>query len=100
MGFWLDGGNTFPAETARAYMRWVSSLDVGATLNQVTRPTLVLTTSAPRRAYSRSDVEVYRKRLPHAKVVALPGDGYHVAASYPEACVKALKDFIAGTPPD
>lgn len=87
-------------ETARAYMRWVSSLDVGATLHQVTRPTLVLTTSAPRRAYSRSDVEVYRKRLPHAKVVALPGDGYHVAASYPEACVKALKDFIAGTPPD
>ena len=48
-------------------------------------------------AYSRSDVEVYRERLPHAKIVALPGDGYHVAASYPDACVSAVKDFIADT---
>ena len=78
-------------ETARAYMRWVSRLDIAATLHEVRCPTLVLTTSAPRRAYSRADVDVYRERLPHAQIVALPGDGYHVAASYPEACVSARK---------
>lgn len=95
--WWVDLMGRTAIETARAYMRWVSSLDVGATLHEVTRPTLVLTTSAPRRAYSRSDVEVYRERLPHANIVALPGDGYHVAASYPDACVNAVKDFIADT---
>ncbi|MGH8667045.1 MAG: alpha/beta fold hydrolase [Burkholderiales bacterium] len=82
-------------ETARAYMRWVSNLDIAATLHEVRCPALVLTTSAPRRAYSRSDADVYRERLPHAQLVALPGDGYHVAASYPEACVNALTGFLA-----
>ena len=91
---WVDLMGRTSVETARAYMRWVSNLDIGATLHEVTRPALVLTTSAPRRAYSRSDVEVYRERLPHAKVVALSGDGYHVAASYPEACVEAVREFI------
>jgi 3-oxoadipate enol-lactonase len=93
--WWVDLMGRTTIETARAYMRWVSSIDVGATLHEVKCPALVLTTSSPRRAYSRSDVDVYRERLPHARIVALPGDGYHVAASYPEACAQAMLDFLA-----
>ena len=93
--WWIDLMGGTAIETARAYMRWVSNIDVGATLNEVKCPALVLTTTSPRRAYSRSDVDVYRERLPHAKVVALPGDGYHVAASYPEACTRAVLEFLA-----
>jgi pimeloyl-ACP methyl ester carboxylesterase len=94
--WWIDLMGRTSIETARAYMRWVSNLDVGATLHEVKCPALVLTTTAPRRAYSRSDVDVYRERLPHAQITALPGDGYHVAASYPEACVPAVLAFLAG----
>lgn len=93
--WWVDLMGRTALPTARAYMRWVSSLDVGATLDEVKCPALVLTTSAPRRAYSRADADVFRERLPHARIVALPGDGYHVAASYPEACAGAVLDFIA-----
>ena len=96
MEWWIDLMGRPSIETARAYMRWVSTIDVGATLHEVKCPALVLTTTSPRRAYSRSDVDVYRERLPHAQVVALPGDGYHVGASYPEACTRAVLDFLEG----
>ena len=95
MQWWIDLMGGTAIETARAYMRWVSGLDIGATLHEVKCPALVLTTSAPRRAYSRSDLEVYRQKLPHAEIVALPGDGYHVAASYPEECARVVLDFLA-----
>ena len=96
MQWWIDLMGRTTIETARAYMKWVSGIDVAATLHEVKCPTLVLTTTSPRRAYSRSDVDVYREKLPHARVVALPGDGYHVAASYPDACAAAMLEFLAG----
>lgn len=84
--WWVDLMDRTALATARACMPWVSNLDVGSTLHDVKCPTLVLTTTAPRRAYSRSDIDVYRERLLHARVVALPRDGYHVAASHPDEC--------------
>jgi 3-oxoadipate enol-lactonase len=89
----LMGGTAI--ETARAYMRWVSNIDVGATVHDVKCPALVLTTETPRRAYSRSDMDIYRERLPHAEIVALPVDGYHVGASNPDDCARITLDFLA-----
>jgi pimeloyl-ACP methyl ester carboxylesterase len=93
--WWIDLMGSTAIETARAYMRWVSGIDVGATLHEVSCPALVLTTTTPRRAYSRSDIDVYRERLPHARIVALPGDGYHVGASDPDECARITRKFIA-----
>jgi pimeloyl-ACP methyl ester carboxylesterase len=93
--WWVDLMGRTAIETARAYMRWVSTIDVGATLHEVKCPALVLTTTSPRRAYSRSDIDVYRERLPQARIVALPGDGYHVSASSPDACAEATLAFLA-----
>ena len=89
----LMGGTAI--ETARAYMRWVSHIDAGATLHEVKCPALVLTTEAPRRAYSRSDADVYREKLPQAEIVALPVDGYHVAASDADECARITLAFLA-----
>jgi pimeloyl-ACP methyl ester carboxylesterase len=89
----LMGGTAI--ETARVYMRWVSRIDVGRTLDEVKCPALVLTTTTPRRAYSRSDIDVYREKLPQAGIVALPGDGYHVGASDPDECAALTLDFLA-----
>lgn len=93
--WWVDLMGRTAIETARAYMRWVSSIDVGATLHEVKCPALVLTTTSPRRAYSRSDIDVYRERLPHAEIVALPGDGYHVSATNPDECARTMLDFLS-----
>jgi pimeloyl-ACP methyl ester carboxylesterase len=93
--WWVDLMGRTAIETARAYMRWVSNIDVGATLSEVKCPALVLTTSTPRRAYSRSDIDVYRERLPQAKIATMPGDGYHVSASNPDECARATLKFLA-----
>jgi pimeloyl-ACP methyl ester carboxylesterase len=95
MDWWVELMGRTALQTARAYMRWVSGIDVGATLGEVRCPALVLTTREPRRAYSRSDIDLYRDHLPHAQIVALTGDGYHVAASYPDECARAMLDFLA-----
>ena len=96
MQWWIDLMGRTAIETARAYMQWVSNIDVGATLHEVKCPALVLTTKSPRRAYSRSDVDIYRERLPHAQIVAMPGDGYHVAATTPDECARVTLEFLAG----
>ncbi len=93
--WWVNLMGATRIETARAYMRWVSRIDVGATLHEVKCPALVLTTESPRRAYSRSDIDVYREKLPQAEIVALPVDGYHVGATAPDECARITLDFLA-----
>lgn len=92
--WWVNLMGATRIETARAYMRWVSNIDVGATLDQVKCPALVLKTESPQRAYSRSDTDVYREKLPQAKVVALPVDGYHVGATHPDECARITRGFL------
>jgi 3-oxoadipate enol-lactonase len=93
--WWVNLMGSTRIETARAYMRWVSNIDVGATLYEVKCPVLVLTTESPRRAYSRSDIDVYREKLPQAEIVALLVDGYHVGATDPDECARIALDFLA-----
>ena len=93
--WWVDLMGSTAIETARAYMHWVSNIDVSATLHEVKCPALVLTTESPRRAYSRSDADVYREKLPQAEIVALPVDGYHVGASDPDECARITLEFLA-----
>ncbi|HTE16445.1 MAG TPA: alpha/beta fold hydrolase [Burkholderiales bacterium] len=93
--WWVNLMGATRIETARAYMCWVSNIDVGATLHQVKCPALVLTTQAPRRAYSRADIDVYREKLPQAEIVALPVDGYHVGATDPDECARIAVEFLA-----
>lgn len=93
--WWVNLMGATRIETARAYMRWVSNIDVGKTLSEVKCPALALTTESPRRAYSRSDIDVYREKLPQAEIVALSVDGYHVGATVPDECARIALKFLA-----
>ena len=92
--WWVEMMGQTALSTAHVYLRWVSTINVASDLSRVHCPALVLTTTAPQRAYSRSDVEVYREGLARAEVVALPVDGYHVAASAPDGCARIALDFL------
>jgi pimeloyl-ACP methyl ester carboxylesterase len=93
--WWVDMMGATSLDTAHVYLRWVSSIDVARDLHKVKCPALVLTTDTPRRNYSKSDVEIYREKLPHAEIVAIPGDGYHVAGTAADACAPFVLDFLA-----
>lgn len=80
--------------TAHVYLRWVSTIDVAKDLHKVKCPVLVLTTTTPRRAYSRTDVELYRESLPQAEIAAIPVDGYHVSGTAPDQSARITLDFL------
>ena len=92
--WWVDMMGATALETAHVYLRWVSSIDVSKDLHKVKCPALMLTTSTPRRAYSKSDGEVYREKLPHAEIAVIDIDGYHVSGSAPDASARATLPFL------
>jgi pimeloyl-ACP methyl ester carboxylesterase len=92
--WWVDMMGSTAINTAHVYLRWVSTINVAADLPLVKCPALVLTTETPRRAYSRSDMDIYRERLPQAEIAALPVDGYHIAATDPDECARMTLDFL------
>jgi pimeloyl-ACP methyl ester carboxylesterase len=94
--WWVDMMGATALETAHVYLRWVSSIDVARDLHKVTCPVLVLKTGTPRRAYSKTDEEVYRKSLPHAEVAVIDVDGYHVSGTAPDASARATLKFLRG----
>ena len=93
--WWVEMMGRAALSTAHVYLRWVSTINVAADLARVKCPALVLTTTAPRRAYSRSDLEVYRDGLSQVEVAAIPVDGYHVAGTAPDECASITLDFLS-----
>jgi 3-oxoadipate enol-lactonase len=61
-------------------------------LSRITVPALIVS-SEESGLQSVAAVNQYAARLPDARVVILPGDSYHVAASAPEACVEHAMRF-------
>jgi pimeloyl-ACP methyl ester carboxylesterase len=92
--WWVDMMGATAIETAHVYLRWVSSIDVAKDLHKVKCPALVLTTSTPRRAYSKTDVELYKEGLPQAEIAVIDVDGYHVSGSAPDASARATLEFL------
>ena len=92
--WWVDMMGATAIETAHVYLRWVSTIDVAKDLHKVKCPALVLTTTTVRRAYSKTDIELYKEGLPHAEIAALDVDGYHVSGSAPDASARATLRFL------
>jgi len=92
--WWVDMMGRTALATARVYLHWVSSIDVAKDLDKVRCPVLVLTTATPRRAYSKTDNEIYREGLPQAEFAVIDVDGYHVSGSAPDASARATLSFL------
>jgi pimeloyl-ACP methyl ester carboxylesterase len=63
-------------------------------LSRIVAPVLIVTTQESG-LQSVDAVERYARRIPDARVVVLPGDGYHVAAVEPDLCARHALDFIS-----
>ena len=62
-------------------------------LSSITAPTLVVTT-AESALQPVAAARAYQERIPHSKLMVLPGDSYHVAAVHPQECAVVELDFI------
>jgi 3-oxoadipate enol-lactonase len=77
----------FSASSARIGME----LEQG--LSKILCPTLIVTTNESG-LQSVAAVDAYARRMPHARVVVLPGDSYHIAAAEPDHCADHLLRFF------
>jgi pimeloyl-ACP methyl ester carboxylesterase len=92
--WWVDMMGKTALATAHVYLRWVSTINVAQDLHKVKCPALVLTTATPRRAYSKTDVELYKEGLPHAEIAAIEVDGYHVSGTAPDESARITLGFL------
>ncbi len=68
--------------------------DIRADLANIACPTLVITTEGSGLA-SVEETRDWQQQIARSRLLVLPGDSYHVAASHPEVCAEAVLEFIA-----
>ena len=99
LAWWADElmGRT-ATSTALGFMSTIPTWDVAADLPRIQCPTLVITTEGSVLG-SVDEMRAWQKKIPGSKLLALPGDSFHVAATDPDRCALAVRDFIlqAGT---
>jgi len=87
----------FMASTDRAtllgLLEMVPEIDVSDDLAQIRCETLVLTTPGSGLG-SVEEVSRWQRRIASASLVVVDGDSYHVAASHPDECARAVRAFL------
>ena len=92
--WWADLMGSNAASTAHAYARWVSQLDMRPDLPRIRCPALVISPDSSATRRNREHSQAYRALIPDSEFVVIPGDGYHPAATDPDACALAVREFI------
>jgi 3-oxoadipate enol-lactonase len=96
MKWWTDElmGKATP-EACIGYSGAVDKMDLEPILGKITAPTLVVTTEgSPLQPVAAA--RAYQEKIPRSKLLALPGDSYHIAAVRPQECADQVLQFIAG----
>jgi pimeloyl-ACP methyl ester carboxylesterase len=75
-------------------MRTIACADIRADVPNIRCPTLVITTDGSGLA-SVEETRGWQQQIPNSRLVVLPGDSYHVAATHAERCAAETLDFIA-----
>ena len=86
--WWIKYMARTAVSTEAGFAETINFSDITADVAKIRCPMLVLTTE-------ESGLASVAEKVPHSELVVLPGDSFHVAASDPERCAKALLDFIA-----
>ena len=90
--WWIDHMAATPRSTMLGFLRFVSNMDVRDDLPKLRCPVLAISSDSPRRPLGA--VGEWLKMIPDARLVTVPGKGYHAAATEPDICAKALASFI------
>jgi pimeloyl-ACP methyl ester carboxylesterase len=90
--WWIDLMAATPRSTMLGFLRFVSSIDVRDDLPRLHCPVLVVSSDSPRRPIAT--VVEWQRKIPDASLVTVAGDGYHAAATEPDACAQAVAAFI------
>jgi pimeloyl-ACP methyl ester carboxylesterase len=94
--WWVDLMGRTAVSTTKPYLTWVGGVDLRPELHGMTRPVQVIGNDTPRRG--TAEFRAYQELMPGSTLTMLPIEGYHAAAVDPEACAKAVGDYIKQHP--
>ncbi|RPI44982.1 MAG: alpha/beta hydrolase [Betaproteobacteria bacterium] len=86
-----------PLSTEIGFNERINYSDIRADIPRIRCPTLVITTEGSGLA-SVEETREWQRQIAGSRLLVLPGNSYHVAASHPEVCARAVCDFIAEAP--
>lgn len=90
--WWIDLSGATAASTMLGFLGAAPSIDVREDLKMLSCPCLVLTTDSQR--HPVAEVEGWCRTIPDARLVLVPGDGYHAAATDPAFCASRTLEFV------
>lgn len=102
MQWWEDFMGTAPSATVKACFRMLPSLREPAQLEQIICPTQVLVGMQKGQSgqfdqrQPLEDVRRWQSRIPKSSLCEIQADSYHIAASHPDVCARAVSSFIQG----
>ncbi len=85
-------GNT-AVSTMAGFGETIPYTDISADLPRIQCPTLVITTEASALG-SVEQTREWQQTIPNSRLLVLPGNSYHIAASDPDRCARETRNFI------
>jgi pimeloyl-ACP methyl ester carboxylesterase len=92
LDWWVNLMSKTPSATVLGLFPVVPQIDVTPDLPNIRCPALVITTDSKRRPVAKT--REWQSRIPGSVLTALPGDAYHPAASFPDACARITREFL------
>lgn len=102
IAWWSTFMGAAPAESVKACFRMLPGIQEPTRLENIQCPTQVLVAAQDADTASfdqRQPVEEVRRwqqRIRGSRLCEVKADSYHIAASHPDACARAVADFIGG----
>ena len=91
--WWAQLMGATPQSTALGFVGTIPSWDVADDLPRIQCPTLVITTEGSALG-SVDEMRKWQVLIPNSRLLVLPGDSYHAAASDADVCAKETLKFI------
>jgi pimeloyl-ACP methyl ester carboxylesterase len=91
--WWIRFMGRTPLSTELGFNANINYSDIRADLPNIVCPTLVITTEGSGLA-SVEETREWQQQIADSRLLVLPGNSYHVAASHPEQCARAVLEFI------
>lgn len=91
--WWIELMSRTATSTAVCFYSRIHKEDIRADLPRIRCPTLVITTEGSALG-SVEETRAWQEQIPESRLLVLPGDSYHVAASEAERCAHETLEFI------
>ena len=93
--WWINLMGKTAQSTQIGFMQHIPATDIGDDMAKITAPTLVITTEGSALG-TVEETRAWQENIPQSRLLVLPGDSYHVAASDAARCAEEALAFMTG----